>query len=191
MIHRKSKRIMLIKTLRKERDFTMKSRILYTSLTIMLFVSVLAFGDIIEDPESTGTNANVGVSAGPGNPSPDSEYEDVWYYEYTDEAGMFSWSIYASASAETHVHEDGGWATAVASASGAATSGYSTVSASASASGENEDGPYVDSDSGYDWFDAYDGVSGMCDAFAYAAIEEGSESAAHADADSTGYASMS
>ena len=169
----------------------MKSKIFYACLIMMLLVSAATFGDIIEDPESTGTNTSVGVSAGPGNPSPPYKYEDVWYHEYTDEAGTFSWDIHAAAYAECHVNEVGGWATAVADASGAAASPFDTVSVDASASGEQTDDPDDDIDSGSGWFDAYEGVSGMCDSFAYAAIEEGSESDAHADADSTGYASMS
>jgi hypothetical protein len=177
--------------IRKERDFIMKSIIFYACFIMMLLVSTAAFGDIIEDPESTGTYCYAWSSAYSGNPSPPYAYAEVWHYEYTDTAGTFSWSICAKAVAKTRFIEDGGWATAVASASGAATSGYSTVSASASASGWEYDDPPDDSDSGSDWFDAYDGVSGMCDAFAYTAIEEGSDSSAHADAEATGSASMS
>jgi hypothetical protein len=47
-----------------------------------------------------------------------------------------------------------------------------------------------DSSSGSNYFNAYQGVSGMCDSFAYASIEEGSESGALAIATSDGYANM-
>ena len=172
----------------------MKLRTLCACLIAMLLLSAASFGEIITDPESTGTTCSASVDAVPGNPSPPSEYQERWYCEYTTEGGTFHWEITAAAYAWCSCYEDGGWVLAVGDAEGVAASPFDVVSVDARMSidytGTDDDDPAPDSAEGDGWFDAYDGVAGQCDSFAYAAIEEGSESDAHAYARSTGYANM-
>jgi hypothetical protein len=171
----------------------MKLRTLCACLFATLLVSAATFGEIIS--EGNGTNTSASASAGPGNPSPPSVYNEAEYREYTTEAGYFDWEIEAGAYAWGSGYVDGGWVLAVGDSEGVAASPFDLVSVSARVSvdytGEDQDDPPSDSNSGNGWFDAYDGVAGQCDSFAYAGIEEGSESAAQAYSRSTGYVNMS
>ncbi|MBN2312930.1 MAG: hypothetical protein JXM79_03305 [Sedimentisphaerales bacterium] len=171
----------------------MRLQTLYACLIAMLLASTTTLGDIIMDPESTGTSCGATADAGPGN-TEDEWYEEAWYFEYTDEEGDFDWEISAYAWVYCSATQIGGSALAVASASGAAASPYSVVSASASLSKSNGSGTDddVDSDSSItsQHFKVNQGVAGTCDAYAYASIEEGSESDARAIAVANGYATM-
>ena len=170
----------------------MKASTLFTFLIAMLFVSVVTFGEIV--PDGTGTSSGALAIASKGNPE-DYDYEEKWYTETTTEAGTFDWYIKADAYAYCSCAEAGGWVLAVADASGACASPFDVVSADAwytrDYSGWGKDDPPADISEGTDSFDKDECVSGMCDAFAYAGIEEGSDSGAVAYSTSQGYVSLS
>jgi len=169
----------------------MKSSTLYTCLIVMLFVSVATFGEIVYD--GTGTSSAAIAISSKGDPE-DYDYDERWYTETTTEAGTFTWYISADAWTWCSCIEDGGWVLAVADASGACASPFGVVSVDAwytrNYTGSDKDDPPADTDGGTDEFDAYECVSGMCDSFAYAGIEEGSDSSAVAEATSQGYVYM-
>jgi len=171
----------------------MKSSTLYACIIAMLFVSSVTFSEIIPDPEGTGTSSGAYATASKGNPEY-YQYQERWWCETTTEAGTFTWKTTAYAYAGCSCLEDGGWVLAVADASGACASPFGVVFADArytlDYTNAGADNPDPDTDGGTDEFDAYECVSGMCDSFAYTAIEEGSDSYASALATSIGDVDM-
>lgn len=172
----------------------MKLLILFTFIIAMFFVSTVTFGDILYDPEGTGTSASASASASKGKP-PQMEYKQYWWNEYTDEAGTFQWHIEADAEAHASAEEGNGWVLAIGDASAFCGCRYDVVDVGARAvvdsDDEDDDDPPKEKNDGTGWFDAYQGVYGECDAFAYAEIEEGSTSSANSNSESLCYPAMS
>lgn len=170
----------------------MKSNMLCAFLIATLLVSAATFGEII--PSGTGTSSGVYCCASKGNESPDPKYEERWWCETTTEAGEFYWKIFVRSYAWCSCYEEGDWVLAIAESSGAAASPFEVVSVDAymciDSYATDWDGPWNDEAEGTDDFDAYESVSGMCDSFAYAAIEEGSDGSADAYATSTANPSL-
>jgi hypothetical protein len=78
----------------------MKRKILHTLLIAMLLVSSAALGAI----HSLGSRAYLDFEAyAAGTNDYDTDGDSVWYFEYTDEEGTFSWNYSLSADAEARV----------------------------------------------------------------------------------------
>jgi len=186
----------------------MRKRILYTSLIMILLVSVVAFSEIIETGDWDGHDSTGGwtystvTAHASGSNEDDTSVGYGWQYIYTTVVDDLDWSTYVYVWAEVKMYiYNNESCSGLADASASATNPFVTdsVSALVSFSYSGEEGPYKEeydgvytiTNSWYKEFDVYEGLSCEHGAYAGASIPNGGDSWVHSHADAVAQGSLS